>query len=165
MIFCCWKIPLNKKPWRHRWDRRQLFGVIYPPSKRYEYEANKKSETDNQPYVKWDMMKHYRESINDDDHHEIVQDIQKYESEAVKKEEIIIASKKLVKARRLPTEPATTAQIQLNNKLYWKDETKIMRDWQYIYSNVIKNDPTGVGAFKHTYFYDVLSSNAKRAII
>ena len=53
------------------------------------------------------MMKHYRESINDDDHHEIVQDIQKYESEAVKKEEIIIASKKLVKARRLPTEPAT----------------------------------------------------------
>ena len=40
-----------------------------------------------------------------------------------------------------------------------------MREWQYIYSNVIKNDPTGVGAFKHTYFYDVLSSNAKRAII
>ena len=50
------------------------------------------------------MMKHYRESIHDDDHREIVEDIKKYESETENKQEVIVASKKLVRGRVIPKE-------------------------------------------------------------
>jgi large subunit ribosomal protein L19 len=98
------KVPLNKKPWRHRWDRKHLRGVKYPEQKLYEYKEYLDSHTDFQPYAKWDMMKHYREGVHDHDHTEIVQDIKNYEADIEDRREIIIASKKLVKTRRIPSE-------------------------------------------------------------
>lgn len=98
------KIPLNPKPWRHRWDRKSLKGVVYPESKRFEHEQYLKSYSDFKPYTKWDMMKHYRESIHDDDQNEIFQEIQHHESEVEVKKEVIFSSKKLVKGRRLPSQ-------------------------------------------------------------
>lgn len=95
---------MNPKPWRHRWDRKSLNGVVYPPQKRYEYEEYVKSYSDYKPYNKWDLMKHYRESVHDDDHSEIIDDIKKYESEIEKSEQVIMSSKKIVKTRRIPTE-------------------------------------------------------------
>jgi hypothetical protein len=50
------------------------------------------------------MMKHYRESIHDDDHSEIIEDIKKYESEIEKSKQVVMSSKKIVKTRRIPTE-------------------------------------------------------------
>ncbi len=98
------QIPLNPRPWRHRWDRKSLNGVIFPNQKRYEYEEYVKSYTDFKPYNKYDMMKHYRESIHDDDHLEILDDIKQFETEAEKSKEVTLSSKKIVKTRRIPTE-------------------------------------------------------------
>jgi hypothetical protein len=50
------------------------------------------------------MMKHYRESIHDDDHLEILDDIKQFETEAEKSKEVTLSSKKIVKTRRIPTE-------------------------------------------------------------
>ncbi len=80
-------------------------GVIYPETKRYEYEQIIKSHSDYKPYEKYDIMKHYRESINDDDQEEILEDIKKFESEIENKKEIIISSKKFSKTRKIPYEP------------------------------------------------------------
>jgi large subunit ribosomal protein L19 len=98
------KVPLNPKPWRHKWDRKALKGIILPEIKRYEHEKYLKSNCDNKPFEKWDMMKHYRETIHDDDQREIVQEIMKFESEIVDKREVVISSKKLVKKRTIPNE-------------------------------------------------------------
>lgn len=96
------KIPLNPKPWRHRWDRKFINGVIYPEGKRADHEKYLKSYNDFKPYQRWDMMKHYRESIHDDDNKEIFNEIAQHESEVEVKQEVIISSKKLVKGRRIP---------------------------------------------------------------
>jgi hypothetical protein len=98
------KVPLNPKPWRHRWDRKPLKGVIYPALKRVDYQEYLQSHAEFKPYERWDMMKHYRESIHDDDHKEIIQDIKKYENEVGKKSEVVVSSKKLTRARDLPKE-------------------------------------------------------------
>jgi len=96
------KIPLNPRPWRHRWDRKPLNGVTYPEAKRADHEKYLKSYNDFKPYTRWDMMKHYRESTHDDDNSEIFKELSKYESEIEVKQEVISSSKKLVKARRIP---------------------------------------------------------------
>lgn len=96
------KIPLNPRPWRHRWDRKPLNGVVYPEQKRADHEKYLKSYSDFKPYTRWDMMKHYRESVHDDDQKEIFQDLVQHESEVEVKQEVISSSKKLVKARRIP---------------------------------------------------------------
>jgi hypothetical protein len=81
-----------------------LKGVIYPEAKRYEYEQIIKSHSDYKPYEKYDLMKHYRENIHDDDQEEIIKDIKKFESEIENKKEIIISSKKFTKTRKIPNE-------------------------------------------------------------
>jgi len=96
------KIPLNPRPWRHRWDRKPLKGAIYPEQKRADHEKFVKSGSDYKPYTRYDMMKHYRESIHDEDQKEIFSDIVHHESEAEVKKEVITSSKKLVKGRQLP---------------------------------------------------------------
>ena len=95
------------RPWRHRWDRKALKGVIYPGQKRFEYEENVRSHADHLPFKKWDMMKHYRETIHDDDHKEIIQDIKKYESELEIKQEVTVSAKKIIKTRVIPNATAT----------------------------------------------------------
>lgn len=102
------KVPLNKRPWRHAWDRKALRGVILPEIQRYEHEKYMNSSSDFKPYEKWDLMKNYRETIHDDDHSEIVQDIKKFESEIIDKQEIVTASKKLVRSRNIPKEESTS---------------------------------------------------------
>ncbi len=47
-------------------------------------------------------MKHYRESIHDDDSSEIFKEVVQHESDIEVKQEVIISSKKLVKSRRIP---------------------------------------------------------------
>jgi len=98
------KVPLNAKPWRHRWDRRALKGVVYPDSKRFEYERYLKSHSEFKPHERWDLMKHYRETIHDDDHREIVSDIERFESEVHSTSQTVTATKKLVRARKIPSE-------------------------------------------------------------
>lgn len=98
------RVPLNPKPWRHRWDRKSLRGVTYPSQKRAEYEDNMASYTDQKPYERWDMMKTYRESTHDHDFAEIVKDVKKYESEVQDKKQVFVSSKKLAKARQIPAE-------------------------------------------------------------
>lgn len=98
-------MPLNeKKNWRHRWDRKALKGVVYPEIKRYEHEQYLKSHNDFKPFDRWDMMKTYRETVHDDDHREIIDDIKKYESEVETKREVITAAKQIVKTRAIPKE-------------------------------------------------------------
>jgi large subunit ribosomal protein L19 len=101
------KVLLNERPWRHRWDRRALQGVIYPEQKRFQYEQHIKSTTEHKPFNKWDMMKNYRETLHDDDHKEIIQDIEKCESSLVADQEVTVAAKKIVKARRIPSTTST----------------------------------------------------------
>ena len=98
------KVPLKKKPWRHAWDRKALQGILLPEINRYEHEEFKNSSSDFRPYEKWDIMKNYRETIHDDDHREIIQDIKKYETESTHKQETVTASKKLVRTRNIPSE-------------------------------------------------------------
>lgn len=98
------KVPLKNKPWRHAWNRKALKGVILPEIKRFEHEKYVKSSSDFKPHEKWDMMKTYRETVHDDDHQEIVQDLKKFEYEVADKREIITASKKLVRTRNIPSE-------------------------------------------------------------
>lgn len=93
---------MNPKPWRHRWDRKDLKGVLYPEQKRYELEEYHRSHCDNRPYVRWDVMKHYRETAHDDDQRDIAADIKAYEQEAKVKQEVTAAAQKLVRARVLP---------------------------------------------------------------
>ena len=101
----CFQVKLNERPWRHRWDRKSLNGVIYPEEKRYEYEQKIKSHAEFKPFNKWDMMKHYRETIHDDDHKEIIRDIEKCESGNVFDQGIEVSTKKIVKTRRIPGAP------------------------------------------------------------
>lgn len=95
-------MPLNKPPWRHKWDRKHLSGVTYPSHKEVDYVKYRQSSADFKPHEKWDMMKHYRESIHDQDHKEIVDDLKKFESDADDKREVVITAKKLIKTRRIP---------------------------------------------------------------
>jgi hypothetical protein len=53
------------------------------------------------------MMKNYRETLHDDDHKEIIQDIEKCESSLVADQEVTVAAKKIVKARRIPSTTST----------------------------------------------------------
>lgn len=102
------KVPLKNKPWRHAWDRKALQGIILPEIKRYEHEQYKASTSDFKPYEKWDIMKNYRETIHDDDHREIIQDIKKHETESTIQHETVTASKKLVRTRNIPSESSFT---------------------------------------------------------
>jgi large subunit ribosomal protein L19 len=98
------RVPLKPRPWRHKWERKSLRGVILPELKNYEYAQLKDSVSDVKPYERWDMMKHYRESVHDHDLKEIVADLKQHETEAEDKREVVIAAKKLVKTRRIPGE-------------------------------------------------------------
>lgn len=93
---------MNNRPWRHKWDRRPLNGVVYPKLKRFEYEQIVKSPSDFKPYEKWDMMKSYRESIHDDDQVEIFEEIKSFEKDTQSKRDESTAAKKLVRARDIP---------------------------------------------------------------
>ena len=101
-------MPLNSKPWRHRWDRKQLRGVIYPQGKRYEYEKYMKSHSEFKPYERWDLMKHYRETVHDDDHSEVVREIEKFERDTQGKSHEASTSAKITRARKIPREDAAT---------------------------------------------------------
>lgn len=96
------KVPLNPKPWRHRWDRKNLKGAVMPAMKRFEYEKFVKSHTDFKPHERWDMMKQYRESIHDTDQAEIAVDLKNYERDIKAKDEVQSASKKIVRTRTIP---------------------------------------------------------------
>jgi hypothetical protein len=63
-----------------------------------------KSFSNFKPYERWDLMKHYRETTHDDDHREIIEDIQKYEAGVEDKREVVTASKKIVRSRKIPGE-------------------------------------------------------------
>ncbi len=100
------KVPLKPKPWRHRWERKSLRGVTFPAEmKQFEYQQFKDSRSDFKLHEKWDMMKHYRESVHDHDHKEIVEELRKFESDASDSREVVISAKKLIKTRRIPGEP------------------------------------------------------------
>lgn len=104
------QVKLNDRPWRHKWDRKGLNGVILPEQKRYQYEQYIQSKTENKPFNKFDMMKHYRETIHDDDHKEIIKDIEKIESRSVSSQDVETSVKKIIKTRRIPG-----AQTKNNN--------------------------------------------------
>ena len=75
-----------------------------PEIKNYEYQNYRASSSDFKPYAKWDLMKHYRETIHDTDHKEIVKDLKQFASEANNTREVVSSAKKFVKARRIPGE-------------------------------------------------------------
>ncbi len=95
------RVPLNKKPWRHRWDRKPLKGVIYPHIKRYEYEEHMQSNSEFKPYERWDMMKHYREHMHDDDYREAQVDVNQLKTEIRTKEKEAGSSTLIVKRRQI----------------------------------------------------------------
>lgn len=76
--------------------------MLYPEMKRYELEEYHRSHRDNRPYIRWDVMKHYRETTHDDDQRVIAADIKAFEQEAKSQEEVTAAAQKLVKARVIP---------------------------------------------------------------
>ncbi len=96
------KVKLNPRPWRHKWDRKGLNGVIYPEQKIYEYEQYIHSHSENKPFNKYDMMKHYRETLHDDDHKEIIKDIEKIDSGFSSSKDVDVSAKKIIKTRRIP---------------------------------------------------------------
>lgn len=98
------KVPLNDKPWRHKWDRKSLKGVIYPPTKRFEYERYLKSTSDFKPHERWDLMKHYRETIQDHDQKIIEDDLRKYELDSEDNQNVVTSTKKLIRTRKIPGE-------------------------------------------------------------
>lgn len=74
---------------------------------RKEYQDNKIAHADFKPYTRWDVMKHYRETIHDDDLKEIAKDIDRLESEVHTTREAIISSKKIYRTRNLPNQQNT----------------------------------------------------------
>ena len=102
------RVPLNKKPWRFRWDRKPLKGVIYPGNKRYEHEQYLQSHSEFKPYERWDVMKHYRETMHDDDFDEVNVDVNKLKREIHIKEQVTSSSTTIVKRRQIP-KPSTSS--------------------------------------------------------
>jgi large subunit ribosomal protein L19 len=99
------KVPLRPKPWRHRWERKSLKGVTYPAEmKQFEYQQYKDSYSELRPHERWDLMKHYRESVHDHDHKAIVDELKRFESGVSDQREVVTSSKKLTKTRRIPGE-------------------------------------------------------------
>lgn len=96
------KVKLNPKPWRHKWERKNLKGAILPELKPSEYQRMKKSYVDFKPYEKYDLMKQYRENIQDDDYAEIVEDIKKFEVDTEDRREKAVGARKIKRTRNLP---------------------------------------------------------------
>lgn len=95
---------MNNKPWRHKWDRKSVKGVIFPELKRFEHERYMKSSSEFKPYERWDLMKHYRETIHDDDAKSIVSDLKKFEFETEDNEREDTMQKVITRARKIPRE-------------------------------------------------------------
>lgn len=96
------KVKLNPKPWTHKWERKFLKGAILPKMARFEHELRRRSSNDFKPFERYDMMKHYRENIHDDDLQPIVDDVKKFEEDQEMKKEKAIGSRKLKRSRTLP---------------------------------------------------------------
>jgi large subunit ribosomal protein L19 len=96
------KVKLNPQPWRHRWERKYLKGAIFPEIARSRHQAFIKSSSDFKPFERYDMMKHYREGINDQDFSEVVKDIKKFEKDTESRREKAVGSRKLKRTRSLP---------------------------------------------------------------
>lgn len=96
------KIMLNPKPWRHRWERKYLKGAILPAFERSEHAKFKNSSADFRPYERYDLMKHYRDTIHDEDHADIVRDIKKFEKDTLSKREETVGARKIQRKRELP---------------------------------------------------------------
>lgn len=107
------KVPLNPKPWRHRWDRKALNGIDIPTMMRYEHEKYRQSGVDFKPYARWDMMKHYRETTHDDDFDVIMADIEKNHT-INENNDVVIASKKLVSKRVIPQQETQKQRFARN---------------------------------------------------
>lgn len=84
--------------------------------KRYLRERYLKSSADFRPFDRWDLMKHYRQGIHDQDHAEIIHDLRKYELEAQDKSEVVTTAKKLVRARKIAGE---SWSIQNPDRLFY----------------------------------------------
>ena len=96
------KIKLNPKPWSQKWDRKQLKGAIVPNMNRAEHQIYRKSNNDFKPFERYDIMKHYRENIQDEDVKPIYEDVKKFEDEQEAKKEKAVGSKKIKRSRNLP---------------------------------------------------------------
>ena len=96
------KVRLNPKPWRHRWERKNLKGAILPHLSNSEYKKYVKSSADYRPYEKYDLMKHYRQNIHDTDYADVVKDIKKLEYDIEYKGEIAASGRKIKRTRNLP---------------------------------------------------------------
>lgn len=97
-------VKLNPKPWRHKWDRKNLKGALLPELKRSEYQRNIKSGVDFRPFEKYDLMKHYRETIHDDDYAEVVKDLKQFEAETEDRREKAVGAHKIKRSRSLPSQ-------------------------------------------------------------
>ncbi|XP_041369131.1 39S ribosomal protein L19, mitochondrial-like [Gigantopelta aegis] len=65
-------VRLNPRPWHQRWERCDLKGVEpFEVSQKLRDKAKKVAK----PWEKYDLMKHYRETINDDESDTIMREI------------------------------------------------------------------------------------------
>ena len=66
------QIPLNPTPWHDRWERKELKGAILPP---ISEKRRTNAEKAKKPWEKYDLMKQYRETINDHDTENIMSEV------------------------------------------------------------------------------------------
>lgn len=100
------KVKLNSKPWFQKWDRKYLKGAILPSQSRADYEKYLRSNNDFNPYHRYDLMKHYRESINDDDLIDVVSDLKTFEGSIKITQEQVQEKRKIKRVRELPKSKA-----------------------------------------------------------
>ena len=86
------KIRLKPRPWSQKWERQDLKGVLIEKHELSEWHLSTIDRT-RKPWEKYDMMKHYRDTIPEEEQIEIFSEI---ESEL---RQLELARKKLKRKR------------------------------------------------------------------
>lgn len=78
------KVILNPRPWHERWERQELQGAEFPE----DYITDKmRMQAKNlaQPWEKYDLMKEYRNTINEVETSNVMKEVYKYKIDIDKK--------------------------------------------------------------------------------
>ncbi|XP_011350821.1 39S ribosomal protein L19, mitochondrial isoform X2 [Ooceraea biroi] len=69
------RVKLNLMPWIEKWERQELRGIIIDPRVRFTENRLRKGKVAATPWVKYDLMKTYRETIPEEDQNEIFSEV------------------------------------------------------------------------------------------
>ncbi|XP_037079989.1 39S ribosomal protein L19, mitochondrial-like [Pollicipes pollicipes] len=69
------QVPLRPRPWTWRWERAGMKGLIVPQLREDFYQRAKKV---SEPWVKYDLMREYRQSVPEEDQQRIFADVHEH---------------------------------------------------------------------------------------